>query len=225
MARRLSPSESVPPLINWLSEDSLPPVITWLSKEEERENRRLHVLTSIIHKKVLSYEKLPIQKREEKLSAVRRLGALNNSKKKHKSKLLSVRRFDVLNFIKRNHKRNDGEGGRNEITNGLKDDLYICNSGSGSSQQSSDSSKVPGEPGETREEGGGDGRKGSSSCNLFAPQTCAICYEDYKKGDDVAWSKNEECHHAYHVDCILEWLMLDHDECPQCRAKFILPIS
>jgi len=56
--------------------------------------------------------------------------------------------------------------------------------------------------------------------SLYSPKVCPICCEEYKKGDDIAWSKNESCYHAYHVDCIMEWLM-DHDDCPLCREKYI----
>lgn len=56
--------------------------------------------------------------------------------------------------------------------------------------------------------------------SLYSPQACPICLEDYKKGDDIAWSKNEKCHHAYHVDCIMEWLMKNND-CPMCREQYV----
>ena len=55
---------------------------------------------------------------------------------------------------------------------------------------------------------------------LYLPRSCPICYDDYVKGDDVAWSKNEECCHAYHTDCIVPWLM-DHDDCPMCRCVYV----
>lgn len=44
--------------------------------------------------------------------------------------------------------------------------------------------------------------------------------EDYIKGDDIAWSKNEKCCHAFHIDCIIKWLM-DHDDCPMCRSNYL----
>ena len=50
---------------------------------------------------------------------------------------------------------------------------------------------------------------------------CSICFDMYKEGDEIAWSKNKACHHAYHAKCILLWLM-NHDDCPTCRANFIL---
>jgi len=56
--------------------------------------------------------------------------------------------------------------------------------------------------------------------SLYSPRSCPICCEDYAKGDDVAWSKNEECCHAFHTDCIVPWLM-DHDDCPMCRCVHV----
>ena len=55
--------------------------------------------------------------------------------------------------------------------------------------------------------------------SLYSPKSCPICCEDYQKGDDIAWSKNEKCHHAYHVDCLLEWLA-QHNDCPMCRESY-----
>lgn len=70
-----------------------------------------------------------------------------------------------------------------------------------------------------REERGIPMDKGDSE-SLFSPKTCPICCEDYIKGDDIAWSQNEKCFHAYHVDCILGWLM-EHDDCPMCRMNYL----
>ena len=28
---------------------------------------------------------------------------------------------------------------------------------------------------------------------LYSPKSCPICCDDYAKGDDIAWSKNEQC--------------------------------
>lgn len=36
--------------------------------------------------------------------------------------------------------------------------------------------------------------------------TCAICLEVYKAGDEVALSTNPACPHAYHPACICDWL-------------------
>ncbi len=64
-------------------------------------------------------------------------------------------------------------------------------------------------------------KKNQSDSSLFSPESCSICYESYKKGDDVAWSKNQNRLHAFHVDCILEWLM-ENDDCPICRDNFLI---
>jgi hypothetical protein len=54
----------------------------------------------------------------------------------------------------------------------------------------------------------------SSSTNSV--QLCSICLEDYKVGEDIGWSRNPLCHHAFHKDCILEYLKA-HNSCPICR--------
>lgn len=56
--------------------------------------------------------------------------------------------------------------------------------------------------------------------SLYSPRTCPICCDDYVKGDDIAWSKNEVCCHAFHTDCIVPWLM-EHEECPMCRCDYV----
>ena len=64
--------------------------------------------------------------------------------------------------------------------------------------------------------------KQSRSSLYHSPQTCPVCLEDYKKGDEIACSKNEKCPHSYHLDCILEWLM-EHDDCPSmCREQYVM---
>lgn len=55
---------------------------------------------------------------------------------------------------------------------------------------------------------------------MHYPKLCSICVEEYKEGDDIAWSKNEICSHVYHTDCIVAWLM-NHSDCPLCRNDFL----
>ena len=55
--------------------------------------------------------------------------------------------------------------------------------------------------------------------SLYSPKVCPICMETYEVGDDIAWSKNEGCCHAFHLDCISVWLM-ENDDCPMCRRDF-----
>jgi hypothetical protein len=48
---------------------------------------------------------------------------------------------------------------------------------------------------------------------------CTICLEEYKAGDEIAWSRNPDCHHVYHTHCVVEWLMT-RTECPICRNSY-----
>jgi hypothetical protein len=59
----------------------------------------------------------------------------------------------------------------------------------------------------------------SSNLSTNSVQLCAICLEDYKVGEDIGWSRNPLCHHAFHKDCILESLEV-HDSCPICRNSY-----
>lgn len=54
------------------------------------------------------------------------------------------------------------------------------------------------------------------------PNCCAICLGDYEVGDTVVWSSNQECPHAYHQECICDWLvkMQPATPCPLCRNEF-----
>ena len=55
------------------------------------------------------------------------------------------------------------------------------------------------------------------------PGGCAICLESYEPGDRVAWSKFDSCKHAFHHDCVIQWLSQKQDDrplCPCCRQDF-----
>jgi len=60
----------------------------------------------------------------------------------------------------------------------------------------------------------------SNSSSMYSPKHCAICIQKYKDGDDICWSRNDKCHHVYHLNCMVEWLMR-HDDCPMCRQLFL----
>ncbi len=49
--------------------------------------------------------------------------------------------------------------------------------------------------------------------------TCSICLSDYEVGDFVCWSRNKDCTHAFHKDCIVDWL-LRNQNCPCCRLPY-----
>lgn len=51
--------------------------------------------------------------------------------------------------------------------------------------------------------------------------SCAICLCSYDIEDVVVWSSNKECTHAFHDECILQWLVKNQNgECPCCRCRF-----
>ena len=62
--------------------------------------------------------------------------------------------------------------------------------------------------------------KVASTSSLSSPKSCPICMEPYKAGDEIAWSENEHCAHAFHLDCIVGWLMSNND-CPMCRHNYL----
>jgi hypothetical protein len=39
------------------------------------------------------------------------------------------------------------------------------------------------------------------------PNICVICMEAYKPDETVVWSSNIDCSHAFHQDCILDYLV------------------
>ena len=55
------------------------------------------------------------------------------------------------------------------------------------------------------------------------PNSCAICLCPYYPEERIVWSSNPDCPHAFHSECILEWLvkMQDGSPCPCCRREFV----
>uniref|UniRef100_A0A7S3P509 RING-type domain-containing protein n=1 Tax=Amphora coffeiformis TaxID=265554 RepID=A0A7S3P509_9STRA len=54
---------------------------------------------------------------------------------------------------------------------------------------------------------------------------CPICMEEFKQGEIVSWSPDDEtpCQHFFHHECIKEWL-LRSPHCPYCRGT-IIPVD
>lgn len=54
------------------------------------------------------------------------------------------------------------------------------------------------------------------------PNCCAICLDVYEEGDVVVWSSNPKCIHAFHRECVTDWLIKMQPEtpCPCCRQEF-----
>ena len=65
-------------------------------------------------------------------------------------------------------------------------------------------------------------RMSYSSSDEDHSSACVICLEPFRVGDRVTWSKEMECQHVFHNDCIMEWLQNPkHDDCPSCRCNII----
>jgi hypothetical protein len=53
---------------------------------------------------------------------------------------------------------------------------------------------------------------------------CAICLSSFKPQQLVCESNNPSCRHIFHKDCMVNWLMKNHDNCPMCREVYLLPV-
>lgn len=55
------------------------------------------------------------------------------------------------------------------------------------------------------------------------PGGCAICLCPYEPGDQVAWSGESCCQHAFHSECIIPWLAKKSEpKCPCCRQDYCI---
>jgi len=50
--------------------------------------------------------------------------------------------------------------------------------------------------------------------------TCAFCIDEYEVGDKVVWS-DLQCPHAFHKECMMQWLSKGKKRCPICRHWFV----
>jgi hypothetical protein len=51
--------------------------------------------------------------------------------------------------------------------------------------------------------------------------SCCICLEAYRPGDRICAATITFCDHAFHKECIFEWLQNDHNDCPLCRTDLM----
>jgi len=167
-----------------------------LTEQERREERRFRILTSVVHKKVIAKTNdnnditLP---HEEEIS--------------HRS---LRKEYDEEDPIEQDSQTTEesNEAENQELNNKYKTDIALAASERLSSWRSlrKKSDRLSGLS--NREE------------SLYSPRTCPICLESYKEGDEICWSKNEKCPHAFHLDCMTEWLM-ENDDCPMCRESYL----
>jgi hypothetical protein len=70
---------------------------------------------------------------------------------------------------------------------------------------------------------------GSDDCESLTGEEemagCAICLSHFKSQQLVCESNNILCQHVFHKECMVDWLMKLHDDCPtcpMCREIYIL---
>jgi len=82
-------------------------------------------------------------------------------------------------------------------------------------------------PGSIAEDNSGDNHQDglslqSPSSDEENTSTCVICLDAFRVGDDVTWSKDMQCRHVFHQECLSEWLSNpEHDDCPFCRRTIL----
>jgi len=83
--------------------------------------------------------------------------------------------------------------------------------------------RMPPQMGRPRSSSMGSALSSHASAHNKVPNECAICLSGYEKGETIVTSYNGECPHAFHQECIVEWLvkMQDGAPCPCCRRTFI----
>jgi hypothetical protein len=73
-----------------------------------------------------------------------------------------------------------------------------------------------------------DSVAGDDDCDSLAGEEaeetdgCAICLSEFKPQQLVCESNNSSCQHIFHKDCMVDWLMKNHDECPMCREVYLI---
>ena len=59
------------------------------------------------------------------------------------------------------------------------------------------------------------------SASRAVPGVCTICLCAYEDGDQITWSTEASCQHAFHTECIIQWLAKKEEpRCPVCRQEF-----
>ena len=53
------------------------------------------------------------------------------------------------------------------------------------------------------------GRKENKCCEEFEfnGSVCPMCLLNFKVGETIAYSENDECNHYYHNECLIPWFM------------------
>eukprot|EP01083_Nonionella_stella_P005746 16578_1 len=164
-----------------------------LKNQQGLEDRRFLILTSLVHKKAIS------------------------KKCRDGNKLMLPHEASLSVRSKRLNSLDDEETGRSSsafnekeqpsiVANALKkNDVFVESLGGDSSRRSFLDGHEDGD---------------STESTIYSPKKCSICLERYAPNDEICWSNNPNCYHAFHLECLADWLMRS-DECPLCREDYL----
>lgn len=180
--------------------------IQTVNDEEKQNDRRLKILTNIIHKKVLHSKSKNDNNHEEKdITVILPHEKVLSSRalKNHKEDIDDDKSEDRSNDISSSTiipiPFSPPQSKNKDKRNLLKSNIFV--ESARSLLKAMDISE-------------------SNISSIYSPKTCPICIDNYKVDDEIAWSRNDDCYHAFHLECILGWLM-EHDECPLCRGDYL----
>jgi hypothetical protein len=54
---------------------------------------------------------------------------------------------------------------------------------------------------------------------IYNEEQCCICLQDFKSSNQTT-KQSKSCGHSFHKECIKDWIVLGHKECPLCKARF-----
>ncbi|GFH50062.1 hypothetical protein CTEN210_06538 [Chaetoceros tenuissimus] len=145
--------------------------------QQEKEERRLLVLTSVLHRRVIQKDS-----KKDEMENESSLGTILKSA----LQMTSSQQEDIDDTFK--SVESDGFPNKQDIV--LLDE--------------SNTTKLPEKANE---------EYNSKIC-------CSICLEKYTVGDEISYSKNPKCDHAFHTECISLWC-IKNSLCPLCRNDFV----
>mmetsp|Transcript_15372 Transcript_15372/g.17563 ORF Transcript_15372/g.17563 Transcript_15372/m.17563 type:complete len:239 (+) Transcript_15372:233-949(+) len=180
-----------------------------ISAEERIHNRRLYVLTNIIHKKVLTKAN---EENNENISLP--------PKETLPKKSTRLNERDTSGELPHSSDHMESFEDNNIKTATQKDDIYVSTTKNNKSTSSSTSMVISIQS--IRQFI--NWKQETATSALYSAKHCPICIEPYQEGEEICWSKNDRCRHAFHLDCIMTWLM-KHDDCPVCRANYLTETS
>lgn len=190
---------------------------------QNQEERRLIVLTNIVHKKVIAESDgkeitLPHTKELSRRSLAKDKEAKGDDDEIDTDAEDGRSDDASIDIEKQDKELNKDDDDNDNDDNAKKSDITISTSYSSSKSKAQESLSM--NASFTSKDLDDNVSIHYTPESLYSPRTCPICLDDYEGGDDICWSSNKKCHHAFHLDCMLAWLM-NNDDCPLCREDYL----